>query len=236
MGPLSTYTYTRTTTLPPPVTSFDSHPCQQSFSVSSFPAATEMEKATLLRGLICLPVCFSLFAFIFIVYDCPLLLPKLPKETGIGLGEAGGGRSVRTRQRGALLKENEENWKWPVLWRRQDEESQSDCEGRRVGERERRKWKRKREEILLNPFRLWRREIKSNSVKYCVKYDFDRIILTQGTISNMLGLPGCLCRQKPQGGAVTEGALTVKLLSPAALLVKQCALQSTSCFLTEVEP
>lgn len=86
MGPLSTYTYTHTSTPPPPVTSCDSHPCQQSFSVSVFPAATEMEKATLLRGLICLPVCFSLFAFIFIFYDCPLLLTKLPKETGMGWG------------------------------------------------------------------------------------------------------------------------------------------------------
>lgn len=38
-----------------------------------------MEKATLLRGLICLPVCFSLFTFIFIFYDCPLLLFKLPR-------------------------------------------------------------------------------------------------------------------------------------------------------------
>lgn len=84
MGPLSIYTYTRTSTPPPPVTRFDSHPCQQSFSVSVFPAATEMEKATLLRGLICLPVCFSLFAFIFIFYDCPLLPTKLPKETGTG--------------------------------------------------------------------------------------------------------------------------------------------------------
>lgn len=64
-------------------------------------------------------------------------------------------------------------------------------------------------------------EIKSNSVKYCVKYDFDRIILTQGTISTVLRPPGCGCRQRPQGGAATEGALTVKFLSPAALLIKQ---------------
>lgn len=46
-------------------------------------------------------------------------------------------------------------------------------------------------EILLAPLRLRRREIKSNGVKYCVKYDFDRIILTQGTISTMLRLPDC---------------------------------------------
>ena len=49
-----------------------------------------MEKATLLKGFICLRVCFSLFAFIFIFYDCPLLPFKLPRETGVGWGVAGG--------------------------------------------------------------------------------------------------------------------------------------------------
>lgn len=62
-----------------------------------------MEKATLLKGFICLRVCFSLFAFIFIFYDCPLLPFKLPRETGVGCGEVGevgeeGG--VGERQRG----------------------------------------------------------------------------------------------------------------------------------------
>lgn len=98
--------------MPPPVTIFDSHPCQQSFPVSVFPAATVMEKATLLKGFICLRVCFSLFAFIFIFYDCPLLPFKLPRETGVewGVGGGQGGRGAgEKRQRGALLKENEEN-------------------------------------------------------------------------------------------------------------------------------
>lgn len=74
--------------MPPPITSFDSHLSQQSSSVSVFPAAAEMEKATLLRDRICLPVCFSLFTFIFIFYDCPLLHSKLHKETGVVWEEA----------------------------------------------------------------------------------------------------------------------------------------------------
>lgn len=67
-------------------------------------------------------------------------------------------------------------------------------------------------------------------MKNRVKYNFDRIILTQGTILTMLRLPGCWCRQRPQGGAVTEGALTIKLLSPAALLIKQCAAPEHKLF------
>lgn len=91
-----------------------------------------------------------------------------------------------------------------------------------------RKWNRKREMeegrgILSEPLCVRRREIKSNSKKYCLKCNFDRIILTQGTISTMLGLPGCWLKQRPQGGAVIERALTTQLLSLAALLVEQCA-------------
>lgn len=46
----------------------------------------------------------------------------------------------------------------------------------------------------------------------------------------ILRLKGCQCRQMPQGGAVTEGALTRKLLSPAALLIKQCAAPEHKLF------
>lgn len=61
-----------------------------------------MEKATLLKGFICLRVCFSLFAFMFIFYDCPLLPFKLPRETGVGWvgglkregGREGGGKKT----------------------------------------------------------------------------------------------------------------------------------------------
>lgn len=96
----------------PPIPSFDSHPCQQSFPVSFYPAVTMMEKATLLKSYICSRVCFSLFAFIFIFYDCPLLHFKLSIETDVGCREVGGeGGGGGERQRGALLKENEENWK-----------------------------------------------------------------------------------------------------------------------------
>lgn len=99
----------RQATMRPPITSFDSHPCQQSFPLSSFPTVTVMEKATLLKGFICLRVCFSLFAFIFIFYDCPLLPFKLPRETGAGCGEVGEEGGVGEDRGGALLKENEEN-------------------------------------------------------------------------------------------------------------------------------
>lgn len=90
--------------MPPPVTSFDSHPCQQSFPVSVFPAVTVMEKATLLKGFICLRVCFSLFAFIFIFYDCPLLPSKLPREREAweGRGGVGGGVEGKKGERGEL--------------------------------------------------------------------------------------------------------------------------------------
>lgn len=200
------HTTTTTTTTPPPVTSFDSHPCQQSFPVSVFPAAAEMEKATLLRGFICLPVCFSLFAFIFIFYDCPLLPSKLPRETGEQGREGcrkqaeGGGlfwRRTRRIENGLCCEGGEmKKANLPV----RAEEWENEREGSGV--------ERERERILFEPRRLWRREIKSNGVKYCVRYDFDRIILTQGTISTTL--LGCWWRQRPQGGAVTEGALTVK--------------------------
>lgn len=66
-------------------------------------------------------------------------------------------------------------------------------------------------------------KLRVTAKKYCLKCNFDRIILTQGTISTMLGLPGCWLKQRPQGGAVIERALTIQLLSLAALLIKQCA-------------
>lgn len=110
MGPVSTHTHRHNniythihTTMHPPITSFDSHPCQQSFPLSSFPAVTVMEKATLLKGFICLRVCFSLFTFIFIFYDCPLLPFKLPRETGAGCGEVGEEGGVGERQRGGAF-------------------------------------------------------------------------------------------------------------------------------------
>lgn len=162
--------------MPPPVTIFDSHPCQQSFPVSVFPAATVMEKATLLKGFICLRVCFSLFAFIFIFYDCPLLPFKLPRETGVGWGwgEAREGGVQGRKDRGGLF------------WRRTRRiENGRCCEGgemkkanlpvraeewenggERSGKRERGKT------IRLKPFCVWRGEIKSNGIKYCLKYDF----------------------------------------------------------------
>lgn len=53
-----------------------------------------------------------------------------------------------------------------------------------------------------------KREIKRTVKKQCMKYECDRVILTQGTSSAMLRLPGCWWRLRPQGGAVIEGALT----------------------------
>lgn len=49
-----------------------------------------------------------------------------------------------------------------------------------------------------------RGEIKRTVKKRCMKYDCDRVILTQGTSSAMLRLPGCWWRPRPQGGAVIE--------------------------------
>lgn len=48
-----------------------------------------------------------------------------------------------------------------------------------------------------------------------VRFKLDRIIFTQGVVLALFWLWGCQCRQRPQGGAVTEGALTRNLLSPA---------------------
>lgn len=61
-----------------------------------------------------------------------------------------------------------------------------------------------------------------------MKYECDRVILTQGASSAMLRLPGCWWRLRPQGGAVIEGALTAKLLSLAALLIRQRAAPAVS--------
>ena len=97
-------------------------------------------------------------------------------------------------------------------------------------------WEHEREgrgKILLEPFCVRRREIKSNGVKYCLKYDFDRIIFTQGTVATMLRLPGCWWRQRPQGGAVREGASTIK--APLTSSTAHQAVCRSSCFLTEIE-
>lgn len=58
--------------------------------------------------------------------------------------------------------------------KRRDEESQSACEAREVGEPRR---NRQRERLFVYKKK---KEINSNRVKSCVKYDFDRIILTLG--------------------------------------------------------
>lgn len=68
-----------------------------------------------------------------------------------------------------------------------------------------------------------KREIRRTVKKQRMKYDCDRVILTQGTSCATLRLPGCWWRLRPQGGAVIEGALTVKLPSLAALLIRQRA-------------
>lgn len=76
--------------------------------------------------------------------------------------------------------------------------------------------------------RVRKREIKRSVKMQRVKYERDRVILTQGASSARLRLPGCWWRLRPQGGAVIEGALTAKLLSLAALLIRQRAAPAVS--------
>lgn len=77
-----------------------------------------------------------------------------------------------------------------------------------MGERERKEvWNRRKDGEGEAPL-VRKREIKRTVKKQCMKYDCDRVILTQGSSSAMLRLPGCWWRLRPQGGAVIEGALT----------------------------
>lgn len=54
-------------------------PCQRRFFVRPVPTTSTKEKATVLKGLF-VSVFVSLFAFIFIFYDCPLLPLKHPQR------------------------------------------------------------------------------------------------------------------------------------------------------------
>lgn len=66
------------------------------------------------------------------------------------------------------------------------------------------------------------------SVKYCdVQYRQNTQSSPASTATLMV--QSCWCRQMPQGGAVTVGALTARLLS--ALLISSVLPQSTRCFL-----
>lgn len=65
-------------------------------------------------------------------------------------------------------------------------------------------------------------------MKKCVKYNFDRIILTQGAVLTLLGL---LVQAEATGRCCGRGGFDNKSsLSPAAVLIKQCAAPEHKLF------
>lgn len=76
-------------------------------SVHSLPTVTEMEKAILLKGLICSLVCFFFVSFIFVFFGCPVIPALLPREWEGTIGRKREDWGRRRETEGVSLKERE---------------------------------------------------------------------------------------------------------------------------------